>query len=283
MAPPGTGTPSCRRCEGQDPISQTLGGGLLQPGHCPCSPCTAVSPHRWVNRGTEAQPSSPGLQGPGAGQAWQGAPSSFPAGAAARSPARWPAGGDRPGWWPGGAAGGAAGRGWPCRKPEAGPPPREPLSRPGSDQWAVIIPRRARSRRGGSGSWQGAAGGGAPHVTLMDSSGGRCARGLLGSVVLQHASPLRPACAPWRPPSWRCTLRGGVGGHPRLSPGGPSLGGVWHCWRQVYPFATHEPARARSRVGTGRVSPTLRSRVSTRVPAPPSAPPDTLQPPHWRG
>ena len=57
--------------------------------------------------------------------------------------------------------------------------PREPLSRPGSDQWAVIIPRRARSRRGGSrggqerGGGRGSAGRRGTHVTLIDSPGGR--------------------------------------------------------------------------------------------------------------
>lgn len=58
--------------------------------------------------------------------------------------------------------GARGGGGWRCREPKALASLREPLSRPGSDQWAVIIPRRAGSRRGGSGSWQaGAAGGGA--------------------------------------------------------------------------------------------------------------------------
>lgn len=42
---------------------------------------------------------------------------------------------------------GAQGRGgWRCRKPKALASLRESLSRPGSDQWAVIIPRRAGSR-----------------------------------------------------------------------------------------------------------------------------------------
>lgn len=66
---------------------------------------------------------------------------------------------------------GARGRGgWRCRKPKALASLRESLSRPGSDQWAVIIPRRAGSRWGGSGSWQ-------------EGGGGR-GRGLRGPTLL---------------------------------------------------------------------------------------------------
>lgn len=106
-------------------------------------------------------------------QAWRGAE-------AQRSPASpGPAGGDRPGWWPSSSAGGGGRQRLAVSEAKGLASPREPLSRPGSDQWAVIIPRRAGSRQGGSGSWReggsgrGRAGRRGTHVTLIDSPGGR--------------------------------------------------------------------------------------------------------------
>lgn len=115
-----------------------------------------------------------------------------------------------------GALAGGRGRAWPVAQPrcwgggrqrlavseaKGSASPREPLSRPGADQWAVIIPRRARSRRGGAGAGRGEAGGGArptaPHVTLIDSPAGRRA-GVSGDRSFSQ----NPCSLPFsRPPS----------------------------------------------------------------------------------
>lgn len=47
--------------------------------------------------------------------------------------------------------GARGGGGWRCWEPKALASLREPLSRPRSDQWAVITPRRAGSGSGGRG------------------------------------------------------------------------------------------------------------------------------------